>query len=175
MPRLTRGIGPPMLCNMKRPLVLVGIILAAGVFLFEEQHRAATLAHHIVNHIAPPKSEAPRLESSPVTLGNNFAEYANLWGNPWIKNSDPDFVYSSLAFQKDLAAPASDNILARPDLKTQPVLTVQDREAAFAIFSAAGFRLTFNLKPVYATPDALDPSHLMPSHIDPGIGGSFSF
>ncbi|HEY1490329.1 MAG TPA: hypothetical protein VGF90_04750 [Verrucomicrobiae bacterium] len=161
---------------MKRYLVLlVVVILAAGVFLFEEQHRAATVAHHIANLIAPPKSEAPRLESSPVAQGNNFADYTDLWGNPWKNNTDPDFVYSSLAFQKDLATPALDKILARPDLKTEPVLTVQDREAAFAIFSAAGFRLTFNLKPVYATPDALDPSHLMPSHIDPGIGGSFSF
>jgi hypothetical protein len=161
---------------MKRYLVLlVVVILAAGVFLFEEQHRAATITHHIVNHIPPPESEAPRLESSPVARGNNFADYADLWGNPWMKNTDPDFVYSSIAFQRDLAAPASNKILARPDVKTDPVLTVQDREAAFAIFSAAGFRLTFNLKPVYATPDALDPSHLMPSHIDPGIGGSFSF
>jgi hypothetical protein len=161
---------------MNRYLVLlVVIILAAGVFLFEEQHRAASITHHIVNRIAPPESEAPRLESSPVAQGNNFADYADLWGNPWTKNSDPDFFYSSIAFQKDLAATASDKILARPDVKTEPVLTVQDREAAFAIFSAAGFRLTFNLKPVYGTSDALDPSHLMPSHIDPGIGGSFSF
>lgn len=161
---------------MKRYLVLlVLVVLAAGVFLFEEQHRAATLTHHVVNLIAPPESEAPLLESPPVARGNNFAAYADLWGNPGVKKTDSDFVYSSFAFQKDLAGPASDKILARPDVKTEPVLTVQDREAVFAIFSAAGFRLTFNLKPVYDTPDALDPSHLMPSRIDPGIGGSFSF
>jgi hypothetical protein len=55
-------------------------------------------------------------------------------------------------------------------VETEPLLTVQDREAAFAIFSAAGFRLTFNLKPAYATPEAL-----LPNRIDPGIRGSFSF
>jgi hypothetical protein len=161
---------------MKRYLVLlVVVILAAGVFLFEEQHRAATITHHVVNHIPPPESEAPRLLALTVARENHFAEYADLWGNPWVKYPETDSAYSSIAFQKDLAAPASDTILARPDVKTEPVLTVQDREAAFAIFSATGFRLTFNLKPVYATPDALNPSHLMPSHIDPGIGGSFSF
>jgi len=161
---------------MKRYLVLLMvIILAAGVYLFEEQHRAATLTHHVVNHIAPPESEAPRLLAPPATRGNNFANYADLWGNSWGENPDTDTAYSSLAFQKDLAAPVSEKILARPELKSDPVLTVQDREAAFAIFSSAGFRLTFNLKPVYAASDALVAGHMMPDHIDPSIHGSFSF
>jgi hypothetical protein len=151
------------------------IILVAGVFLFEEQHRAATITHHVVNHIPPPESEAPRLLAPPMAQGNNFADYADLWGNSGAKNPDPDMAYSSLAFQKDLSVPGSDKILVRPDVKPEPVLTVQDREATFAIFSAAGFRLTFNLKPVYATSDTLDLSHMMPNHIDPGIRGSFNF
>jgi hypothetical protein len=161
---------------MKRYLALLVVcILAAGVFLFEEQHRAATLPHHIKNLIAPPESEAPRLEAPPAARGNNFADYADLWGNPWGKNPDMDEAYSSLAFQKDLAVPVSEKILAKPEEKSEPVLTVQDREAAFAIFSSAGFRLTFNLKPVYAASDALVPGHMMPDHIDPSIHGSFSF
>jgi hypothetical protein len=161
---------------MRRYLVpLVVIVLVAGVFLFEEQHRAATLTHHVVNHIPPPESEAPRLLAPPMAQGNNFAEYADLWGNPGTKNPDLDRAYSSLTFQKDLAAPGLEKILARPEVIKEPVLTVQDREAAFAIFSAAGFRLTFNLKPVYATSDTLDLSHMMPNHIDPGLRGSFNF
>jgi hypothetical protein len=161
---------------MKRYLVLlVVIILAAGVYLFEEQHRAATITHHVVNHIAPPESEAPQLLAPPVAPQNHFADYADLWGNPWMEYPDTDTAYSSLAFQKDLAAPVSEKILAKPEVKSDPVLTVQDREAAFAIFSSAGFRLTFNLKPVYAASDALVPGHIMPDHIDPSIHGSFSF
>jgi hypothetical protein len=156
---------------MKRYLVLlVVVILAAGVFLFEEQHRAATVTHHVVNLIPPPESEAPRLLAPTVTRENHFAEYADLWGNPGAKYPDTDLAYSSLAFQKDLAAPASDKILAKPDMKTEPVLTVQDREAAYALFNLGGFKMTLNLKPAYATPEAL-----LPNHIDPGIGGSFSF
>jgi hypothetical protein len=161
---------------MKRYLVLlVVVILAAGVYLFEKQHRAATLTHHIVNHIPPPKMEAPRLMAPTVDQDNHFADYADLWDNPGKPNYDLDLAYSRLAVQKDFAASGPNKILSRPEEKTEPVLSVQDREAAFAIFSTAGFRLTFNLKPVYTTPDALDPSHLMPNHIDPSIGGSFSF
>jgi hypothetical protein len=156
---------------MKRYLVLlVVIVLAAGVFLFEEQHRAATIKYHVVNHIPPPESEAPRLEAAPVVRGNNFADYADLWGNPRMKNPDTDMAYSGYAFQKEFAPAGPEKILARPVVETEPLLTVQDREAAFAIFSAAGFRLTFNLKPAYATPEAL-----LPNRIDPGIRGSFSF
>lgn len=97
-------------------------------------------------------------------------DYANLWGNSRKQNSDPDQTYSSLAFQTELTAPASDKILTRPDVKTEPVLTVQDREAAYALFNLGGFKMTLNLKPAYATPEAL-----LPNRIDPGIGGSFSF
>jgi len=156
---------------MKRYLALLVVcILAAGVFLFEEQHRAATLFPHIENLIAPPESEAPRLVAPPVARGNNFADYADLWGNPWTKNQDPDMEYSSLAFQKDLASAAPEKILARPEVIKEPVLTVQDREAAYAIFSTGDFKLTVNLKPAYATPETL-----LPNRLDPGLGGSFSF
>ena len=156
---------------MKRYLVLlVVIILVAGVFLFEEQHRAATITHRIENHIAPPESEAPRLMGPGIETPSPFAEYADLWGNPWGKYPDPDMAYSSLAFQKDLASAGSEKILARPEVIKEPVLTVQDREAAYAIFSTGGFKLTVNLKPAYATPEAL-----LPNRIDPSIGGSFSF
>ena len=151
-------------------LLLVGIVLVASVILFEEQHRAATVKHQVVNLIPSPEMEAPRLESPPVVRENNFADYADLWGNPWIKNPDPDTVYSSLAFQRDLAPASSDKVLAKSGIKTEPVLTVQDREAAYAIFSSGGFRLTFNLKPAYASPTAI-----LPNHLDPSIGGSFSF
>ena len=156
---------------MKRYLVLlVVIILAAGVVLFEENHRAATVKHHVENQIAPPESEAPRLLAPPVAMRIRLADYADLWDNPGMKNPDPDQVYASLAFQKDLAPVGFEQIHARPGEKTEPVLTVQDREAAYAIFSAGGFRMTFNLKPAYATPEAP-----LPNHVNAGIGGSFSF
>jgi hypothetical protein len=156
---------------MKRYLVLlVVIILAVGVYLFEEQHRAATIKHHIENHIPPPESEAPRLMAQPAETKINFADYADLWGNPRTNNPDPDQVYASLAFQKDLAPEGSEKILARPEVKTEPIITVQDREAAYAIFSGGGFKLTIDLKPAYATPDTP-----LPNRVNPGIGGSFSF
>jgi|GEM_PF-3818861 hypothetical protein len=158
---------------MKRYLVLlVVIILAAGVVLFEEKHRAATVKPHIdiENHIALPESEAPRLLAPPVATKIRLADYADLWDNPGMKNPDPDQVYASLTFQKDLAPAGFEKIHAKPDEKTEPVLTVQDREAAYAIFSAGGFRMTLNLKPAYATPEAS-----LPNHVNAGIGGSFSF
>jgi len=151
-------------------LLLVAMILAVGVLIFEEQHRAATLSHQMVNHIPPPELEAPRLQAPPEVRENNFADYAILWGRPPVNDSDPDLVYSSIMFQKDLAPAGAEKVLVRPMTKTDPVLTVQDREAAYAIYSSAGFKLTFNLKPAFATPEAL-----LPKRVDPGIGGSFSF
>ncbi len=152
---------------MRRYLVmLVGIILVVGGVLFEEKHRAETFK----NHIAPPELEYARLLRQPAETKTNFADYASLWGSPWTQNPDPDLAYSSLTFQKDLVPAGSEKILVRPGVKTEPVLTVQDREATYAIFSGGGFKLTVNLKPAYATPDSL-----LPNHLDPSIGGSFSF
>jgi hypothetical protein len=150
--------------------LLVVVILAAGVFLFEEQHRAATFKHHVENHIPPPASEAPRLALPPMVWENNFADYADLWGNPRGKNPGIDMQYSSLAPQNELAAPVAEKILAKPEVITEPVITVHDREADYAIFSTGGFKLNLNLKPVYSTQEGL-----LPNHIDPSIGGSFNF
>jgi hypothetical protein len=156
---------------MKRYLVLlVVLILAAGVVLFEEQHRAASTQHQIVNLIPPPKTEAPLLLEPAIETPGRFSQYADLWNNPRTKNPAPDPAYFSLAFQKDLTAADLIKIQTKAADSAEPVLTFQDREAALAIFSTTGFKLTFNLKPEYATPEAS-----LPNHLDPGIGGSFSF
>jgi hypothetical protein len=152
---------------MKRYLVLLaGIILVAGGALFEEKHHAAT----IKNHIPPPEPEYPRLLTPPVETQSSFLGYADLWNSPWMKKPDTGPVYADFIFQNDLDPAGFEKIHVKPGDKTEPVITVQNREAAYSLFNAGGFKLTINLKPAYATPEAI-----LPNHIDPSVGGSFSF
>ncbi len=151
---------------MKRYLVLVGIILVVAGVLFEEKHRAAT----VKNHITAPELKYPEFAPPPVAAESSFADNVNLWDNPRVKTHDTDLTYASLAFEKDIAPAGFEKIQSKSEDKSEPVLTVQDREAAYAIFSAGGFKMTLNLKPNYATPEAL-----LPNRVDAGVGGSFSF
>ena len=56
------------------------------------------------------------------------------------------------------------------DNQVEPVVTVLDRELAYSFFQLGGFKLNLNLKPAYPNPDAI-----LPTRIDPGLSGSFSF
>jgi hypothetical protein len=151
---------------MKRYLVLVGIILVVAGVLFEEKHRAAT----IKNHIVVPELKYPQFAVQPVARENSFADNIDLWNYPRVKTHDTDMAYANFAFQKDNAPASFEKFHSKFDDETEPVFTVQNREAAYAIFNGDGFKLTLNLKPAYPTPQAL-----LPTRLDPSVGGSFSF
>jgi hypothetical protein len=163
---LTPGIWLPMLFNMKRPLILAGIILLAGGVLYEEKHRAATVGHHIV---APDLSYA-ELEEQSLATNDSFSGSINLWDNPRMKIDAVGLNNTGAAFQRDLTSASFEKIQPASGNETEPALTVLDREVVYALFAKRDFTLTLNLKPEYS---AAQP--LMPSHIDPGIGGSISF
>ena len=159
------------LVTMKKYLaLLIGVILLVAGVLFEEKHRAATMKHHIENHLAAPKPELSRILEPEIETPSPFAGYADLWGDPQAKNPEPAQTYQLIANEKSLAPVASEKILARPGVQSEPAFTLQNHEAAYEFFSGGSFKLTLNLKPIYGAPDAI-----LPNHVNPGIGGSFSF
>ena len=155
-----------MLLNVKRPLILVGIILLAGGVVFEEKHRAATL----INHIAAPDLKYSVLEVQSLATNNTLSASVNLWNISPVKTGGAGLNYTRANFQPDLMPASIDKFQPLPVNKTEPVITVMDREVAYALFASRDFTLTLDLKPEYSSPTSF-----MPSHIDPGIRGSFSF
>lgn len=151
---------------MKRPLVLVGIILLVGGVLFEEKHRAETFKHHIV----APELSYPELEAQCLATNGSFSGRVNLWDNALVKSEDAHLNHASLAVQGNLNPAGFETLQPNPGNQSEPAITVLDREVTYALFASRDFTLTLNLKPEYSNPDAL-----MPSHIDPGIRGSISF
>ena len=165
---LTPGIRLLMLGNMKRPLILAAeiILLAGSGVLYEEKHRAATVGQHIV---APDVAYA-ELEEQSLATNDSFSGSINLWDTPPMKIDAAGLNNPAAAFQRDLMSASFEKMQTAPDNKTEPALTVLDREVVYALFAKKDFTLTLNLKPEYS---AAQP--LLPSHIDPGIGGSISF
>jgi hypothetical protein len=151
---------------MKRFVYLVVIILLVGGVLYEEKHRAATTRHSP----AEPASEYPDMDLVLNRSPSHFADMVDLWNPPRVKIADTDSAFSRLMVQQDLSAAQVRPIHLRPEIRVDPVLTVADRELRYALISAGDFRLTLDLKPAFATPEAL-----LPDHIDPGIGASFKF
>ena len=151
---------------MKRPLALIAVVLFVSGIVFEAKHRAATLK----NHIPPVESAYPDMEAQYLITNSDFAGHVDLWGAPMVKTPQVNYNYGSQAFKDNLTPANFEKLQATVNYKTEPVLTVLDREIAVALFSIGDFNMTLNLKPAYANPDAI-----MPSHIDAGIGGSFSF
>ena len=150
---------------MKRRWVLVGIILLVAAVLFEEKHRAAT--HNSQAPVAGvTQSEQGVLDLPP----SNFSDQVNLWGNPRVSYADVDLGYTGLALQTNFAPANFEQFRSQLDFKTEPVLTVMDREVAYAFFASGGFSLTLKLKPEYANPEAL-----IPTRVNPGIGVNFKF
>ena len=155
---------------MKRAWVVIGIILLLGVFLFEEQHRAETAKKH-------PAPASVMEEPVPVTLlaldpipESNFAGQVDLWGDHREKVPAADQTYAGLNFQNDPGPASFERLQPRLDIRAEPAVTVLDREVAYSLFQHGSFKLRLNFKPAYPNPDAI-----VPSRIDPGVSGSFSF
>jgi hypothetical protein len=150
---------------MRRPWVFIGIILLVAGVLFEEKHRAETLNHRL--HPAALTNPATELFD---IKENNFYEYVDLWGDPWVKTDDPDLNNSSIAVENAAKPASAEQFRLRVGDKTDPLLTVEDKKISYSFLDLGSLKLNVNLKPAYATPEAI-----LPNRIDPGISGSFSF
>jgi hypothetical protein len=150
---------------MKRAWIFIGIILLVAGVVFEEKHRAETIKNHL-----PPVAMRDPAAAPYVVKANNFSDYVDLWGNPWVETDDPDLTYAKIASGSDPKPASVEKFKSRLDYHPEPVLTVQDRQVGYSLLDFGGFKLNVNLKPAYSTPDAL-----LPTRIDPGISGSFSF
>jgi hypothetical protein len=150
---------------MKRALIFIGIILVAGGGLFAKRHRAATVKNHL-----PPVTLTDPAAVPFVVKASNFSDYVDLWGDPWAKTADTGSGYTSLVFGKEPPPASFETFQPKLDNQVEPVVTVLDRELAYSFFQLGGFKLNLNLKPAYPNPDAI-----LPTRIDPGLSGSFSF
>jgi hypothetical protein len=149
---------------MKRLMIFIAIALVAGGGLFAKKHRAQTIKNHLPPVILQDPAKVPYL-----TGGNIFSGEIDLWGDPWAKKENVTLAYSTFP-QKEFKPVNLENLQSKLDVKNESVVTVQDREVAYALFAAGGFTLTLNLKPAYPNPQAT-----IPTRLDAGIGGSFSF
>jgi hypothetical protein len=150
---------------MKRAWVFIGVILLLAGIVFEEKHRAETIKNHL-----PPMAMRDPAAAPYVVKDNNFSDYADLWGDPWEKADGPVVSYSSLALGNDHHAASFEKFQSRLEGKTDQLLTVQNRQLDYTLLDLGSFKLNVNLKPGYTTPEAL-----LPTRIDPGISGGFSF
>jgi hypothetical protein len=150
---------------MKRAWVFIGIILLVGGILFEEKHRAETIKNHLPPVVLGDPAAAPY-----VVWDNNFSDYVDLWGDPKVKTSHADSGYASFVFENDPKTASFEKFQSKLDYEAAPVITMQDREVAYALFQAGSFTLKLNLKPAYPNPEAI-----LPTRIDASLGGSFSF
>ena len=150
---------------MKRAAVFIGIILVAGGGLFAKRHRAGTITNHLPPVVLGDPAAAPY-----VVRDNNFSDYVDLWGDPWVKTAHADSGYTSLVFENDPKTASFEKLQSKLDYEAAPMITVQDREIAWALFQDGSFTLKLNLKPAYPNPEAI-----LPTRIDASLGGSFSF
>lgn len=150
---------------MKRALIFIGIILVAGGGLFAKRHRAETIKNHL-----PPVTLTDPATTPFMVEASNFSDNVDLWGDPWVKTADPGSRSASFVFEKAPRIAGFDMFQLKLDNQVEPVVTVQDRELAYSFFQLGGFKLKLNLKPAYLNPEAI-----LPTRIDPGISGSFSF
>jgi hypothetical protein len=150
---------------MKRTLIFIGIILVAGGGLFAKRHRAATVKNHL-----PPVTLTDPATVPFVAKASNFSDNVDLWGDPWVKTADTGSGYASFVFENDPRFASFEMFQLKLDNQAEPVVTVLDRELAYSFFQLGGFKLNLNLKPAYPNPDAI-----LPTRIDPGLSGSFSF
>ncbi|MFZ0827972.1 MAG: hypothetical protein WAO02_11170 [Verrucomicrobiia bacterium] len=152
---------------MKRYLSIAGIILLVGVvLLYEEKHEVETDDTRIVS----PELTYARMEMPQLATNGSFLDHINISYDPMMNLHDSEPQRASLALEKD-PPPASLGRLQPRLVETRdPLLTVVDRQLNFELFGAEGFTLKLNLKPAYPNPTAL-----IPTRLDPGIGVSIKF
>lgn len=155
------------LVSTRRYIIVAGMILLLAGVIYEEKHHAATLKHQ------PSQNEAeyPLLDLVLGTTPARFEDTVDLWSPTGVKADNLSLPPGGFTFGNQ-PAPAN---LRQLQLKNgaaggEPMLTVEDRELQYALFSLGNFTLKLDLKPVYETADAW-----LPSRVTPEIGGSFSF
>ena len=161
--------------HSRRRLIAAAIILLCGGVIFEEWHRAGTLAGHHPAHAATELTDAADDAGTEFLLTNkNFEAGLNLWLNPAVRSRATAISYANFVFQSELHnAPLDfDRLATHGDVGNSHALplTLVDKDIAYALFSIGSFKATLNLTPVKA-----DPKDLIPSQLKPGLGGSFDF
>jgi hypothetical protein len=101
---------------------------------------------------------------------SDFSGQVDLWGEPWVKAPESPLSYASLSPEEAFKLATAERFQSRLDGRSEPVLTVHDRQVVYSLFGSGGFSLKVNLKPAYPSPEAW-----IPTRVDPGISGSFSF
>ena len=101
---------------------------------------------------------------------SDFSGQVDLWGEPWVKAPESRLSYSNLSPEEAFKLATAERFQSRLEVRSEPVLTVQDRQVVYSLFGSGGFSLKFNLKPAYPSPEAW-----IPTRVYPGISGSFSF
>lgn len=155
----------------RRRLILAGIILLAGGVVFEEWHRAGTIAVH---HKSPTELANPPVDVSTefVMTNQNYEATVDLWQNPGVPVYDTDISYANFVFQSAFR-PVDFERLALPatDWKSPAsFLTMVHKDIVYSLFSIGSFKATFNMTPTKAKPE-----DLFPTQLKPGLGGSFDF
>ena len=157
----------------RRRLIVAGIILLAGGVVFEEWHRAGTIAAHH-DHYPPTELARAAVDASTefVMTNKNFAANVDLWLNPGVPAYDADITYANYVFQSALRPVDFDRLSTRVTDLNNPVsfLTMVDKDITYSLFSIGSFKATFNMTPTKAKPE-----DLFPTQLKPGLGGSFDF
>jgi len=153
---------------MRRLWVIVGVILVVTGVLFEERHRARTVIPHL--HPAALTEPDPAGVLEVVNRPNNFSDAVDLWGDPWRRSAGPDWSGVSMASGIDTRPGRFETLQPRQEIKADPAITVENKQLDFKLLNLGGFKLNINMTPNYPNSDAI-----LPSRVDPGISGSFSF
>jgi len=158
--------------NSRRRRIMTVMILLAGGVVFEEWHRAGTMAHH---HPATKLTDTADEAGTEFLLTNSdYAAGINLWLNPAVRRRDTEISYANFVFQSELHILPEDfdRLATRGEGgKSYPLpLTMAGKDINYSLFSVGHFKASLNLTPVKAKP-----ADLIPTQIKPGLGGSLDF
>lgn len=133
--------------------------------VYEEEHRIEP----VENELPPELFSEPEADAF-VMPPSNFSNQVDLWSQPWLSAEEAESGFANPGFGKGPASASFEKFQPRMVFHAEPVVTVQDRQVVLSLFELGTFQMRLNLKPAFANPDAL-----MPTSINPGISGSFSF
>jgi len=154
------------LANLKRCLVLVGIIFLAGAIWHMKPPPVAIGNRHFTT----PVLTYARTDRPCPAMNSGFLDDINLSLDAPATIHDSDPHHAGFNFQKDLPSGSFDQLPRRSGNATKPAFTVVNRELDYELFGSEGFAFKLNLKP--GNPD---PRVLIPTRLDPGLGVTIKF
>jgi len=151
---------------LKRCLALAGGVLLVKAVWQESKLPAATGE----SHITTPVLTYEKMDWPQTATNSGFQDKTYLSLVQPVIIPDPDLYRASLNFQSDFPDESFDHLSPRPDGATKSRLKVADRKLNYDLIDSGDFALKLNLKPAYASPEAL-----IPTSLDPGLGISLKF